>query len=177
MDGNFTEGLQEVIKHSKDEAMRLGSETINIGHLLLGVLKRNDGVGIDVLQSLDVNLGKLKTSLEKELGKSKIVITTNIPLSKNSEKVLKVTYLESKLYKSEKIGSEHLILSILRDEENEGTKCLRQQNINYDTFRKELDSFISGVDSKDIEINISSKSTGKSSPHSSNFSVSHSDCN
>ena len=163
MDGNFTEGLQEVIKHSKDEAMRLGSETINIGHLLLGVLKRNDGVGIDVLQSLDVNLGKLKTSLEKELGKSKIVITTNIPLSKNSEKVLKVTYLESKLYKSEKIGSEHLILSILRDEENEGTKCLRQQNINYDTFRKELDSFISGVDSKDIEINISSKSTGKSS--------------
>ena len=163
MDGNFTEGLQEVIKHSKDEAMRLGSETINIGHLLLGVLKRNDGVGIDVLQSLDVNLGKLKTSLEKELGKCKIVITTNIPLSKNSEKVLKVTYLESKLYKSEKIGSEHLILSILRDEENEGTKCLRQQNINYDTFRKELDSFISGVDSKDIEINISSKSTGKSS--------------
>ena len=162
MDGNFTEGLQEVIKHSKDEAMRLGSETINIGHLLLGVLKRNDGVGIDVLQSLDVNLGKLKTSLEKELGKSKIVITTNIPLSKNSEKVLKVTYLESKLYKSEKIGSEHLILSILRDEENEGTKCLRLQNINYDTFRKELDSFISGVDSKDIEINISSKSTGKS---------------
>ena len=126
-------------------------------------MKRNDGVGIDVLQSLDVNLGKLKTSLEKELGKSKIVITTNIPLSKNSEKVLKVTYLESKLYKSEKIGSEHLILSILRDEENEGTKCLRQQNINYDTFRKELDSFISGVDSKDIEINISSKSTGKSS--------------
>lgn len=163
MEGNFTEGLQEVIKHSKEEAMRLGSETINIGHLLLGVLKRNDGVGIDVLRSLDVNLSKLKTSLEKELGKNKIVITSNIPLSKNSEKVLKVTYLESKLYKSEKIGSEHLILSILRDEENEGTKCLRQQNINYDTFRKELDSFINGVDSKDIEINISSKSTGKSS--------------
>lgn len=162
MEGNFTEGLQEVIKHSKEEAMRLGSETINIGHLLLGVLKRNDGVGIDVLRSLDVNLGKLKTALEKELGKSKIVLTTTIPLSKNSEKVLKVTYLESKLYKSDKIGSEHLILSILRDEENEATKCLRQQNINYDTFRKELDSFINGVDSKDIEINISSKSSGKS---------------
>lgn len=162
MEGNFTEGLQEVIKHSKEEAMRLGSETINIGHLLLGVLKRNDGVGIDVLRSLDVNLGKLKTSLEKELGKSKIVLTTTIPLSKNAEKVLKVTYLESKLYKSDKIGSEHLILSILRDEENEATKCLRQQNINYDTFRKELDSFINGVDSKDIEINISSKSSGKS---------------
>ena len=64
MDGNFTEGLQEVIKHSKEEAMRLVSETINIGHVRLGVLKRNDGVGIDVLRSLDVNLGKLKTSLE-----------------------------------------------------------------------------------------------------------------
>jgi ATP-dependent Clp protease ATP-binding subunit ClpC len=163
MEGNFTEGLQEAIKYSKEEALRLGSESINIGHLLLGVLKRGEGLGIDVLKSLDVNLSKLKIALEKELGKNKIVITSTIPLSKNAEKVLKVTYLESKLYKSDKIGSEHLILSILRDEDNEATKCLREQNVNYDTFRKELDSLINGSDSRDIDINITSKSSGKSS--------------
>jgi len=143
MDGNFTPGLQEVIRFSKEEALRLGHDTIYIGHLLLGVLRRGEGIGIDVLKSLDVDFKKLKTCLEKELNNSPIsIVATNMPLSKSAEKVLKVTYLESKLYKSERIGSEHLILSILRDEDNEATKCLYSQDVNYETFRKELDGFL-----------------------------------
>ncbi len=159
MDGNFTPGLQEVIKYSKEEAIRLGSEYISAGHLLLGVLRRGEGVGIDVLKSLKVNISKLKDTLDYELNSDVISFSkTNIPLSKTAEKIIKVTYLESKLYKSEKIGSEHLILSILRDEENEATKCLREHNVNYDTFRKELDRFISDDKSIDIDINMSGSS-------------------
>lgn len=163
MDGNFTQGLQEVIKYSKEEAIRLGSESINAGHLLLGVLRRNEGIGVDILKNLKVNFSKLKESLEKELNSDLITFSkgTNIPLSRTSEKILKVTYLESKLYKSERIGSEHLILSILRDEENEATKCLREQNVNYDRFRKELDNLLN--DSKTIDINISDGAKGSSS--------------
>lgn len=148
MEGNFTEGLQEAIRNSREEAIRLGHDTIHVGHLLLGVIKRNEGIGIEVLKSLNADLKLLKKHIEKELNTSKISIeTTNLPLSKNAEKILKVTYLESKLYKSEKIGSEHLILSILRDEDNEASRSLYAQDINYDTFRKELDMFINNEDS------------------------------
>lgn len=148
MEGNFTEGLQEAIRNSREEAIRLGHDTIHVGHLLLGVIKRNEGIGIEVLKSLNADLKLLKKHIEKELNTSKISIeTTNLPLSKNAEKILKVTYLESKLYKSEKIGSEHLILSILRDEDNEASRSLYTQDINYDTFRKELDTFINSEDS------------------------------
>lgn len=143
MEANFSEGLQEVIRNSREEAIRLGHDTIQIGHLLLGVLKRNEGIGIEVLKSLNTDLKKLQKSIEKELDTSKISISTvNLSVSKTAEKVLKVTYLESKLYKSEKIGSEHLILSILRDEDNEASRSLFAQDINYDTFRKELDLFL-----------------------------------
>jgi ATP-dependent Clp protease ATP-binding subunit ClpC len=147
MEANFSEGLQEVIRNSREEAMRLGHDTIQIGHLLLGVLKRNEGIGIEVLKSLNTDLKQLQKSIVKELDTSKVSIqTTNLSVSKTAEKVLKVTYLESKLYKSEKIGSEHLILSILRDEENEASRSLHAQDINYDTFRKELDLFINNDD-------------------------------
>lgn len=147
MEANFSEGLQEVIRNSREEAMRLGHDTIQIGHLLLGVLKRNEGIGIEVLKSLNTDLKQLQKSIVKELDTSKVSIqTTNLSVSKTAEKVLKVTYLESKLYKSEKIGSEHLILSILRDEENEASKSLHAQDINYDTFRKELDLYINNDD-------------------------------
>ena len=143
MEANFSEGLQEVIRNSREEAMRLGHDTIQIGHLLLGVLKRNGGIGIEVLKSLNTDLKQLQKSIVKELDTSKISIqTANLSVSKTAEKVLKVTYLESKLYKSEKIGSEHLILSILRDEDNEASRSLFAQDINYDTFRKELDLFL-----------------------------------
>lgn len=168
MDGNFTPGLQEVIKFSKEEAIRLGHDTIYIGHLLLGVLRRGEGVGVDVLNSLQVNFKKLKTCLEKELNNAPVsIISTNLPLSKSAEKVLKVTYLESKLYKSERIGSEHLILSILRDEDNEATKCLYSQDVNYETFRKELDTFLNSNNRK-FEYGDSSAKSSSSSKYNKN---------
>ena len=164
MEANFSEGLQEVIRNSREEAMRLGHDTIQIGHLLLGVLKRNGGIGIEVLKSLNTDLKQLQKSIVKELDTSKISIqTANLSVSKTAEKVLKVTYLESKLYKSEKIGSEHLILSILRDEDNEASRSLHAQDINYDTYRKELDLYINN-DDETLSSTISRSPLKKSKP-------------
>jgi len=172
MEANFSEGLQEVIRNSKEETIRLGHDTIQIGHLLLGVLKRNEGIGIQVLKSLNTDLKKLQKAIEKELDTSKISISTvNLTVSKTAEKVLKVTYLESKLYKSEKIGSEHLILSILRDEDNEASKSLFAQDINYDTFRKELDLFLNNDDETKF-IDNPAKSNSKKSKNTSTYSKS-----
>ena len=172
MEANFSEGLQEVIRNSREEAIRLGHDTIQIGHLLLGVLKRNEGIGIEVLKSLNTDLKQLQKSIEKELDVSKISISTvNLSVSKTAEKVLKVTYLESKLYKSEKIGSEHLILSILRDEDNEASRSLFAQDINYDTFRKELDLFLNN-DDETKSFDNPAKSNSKKSKSTSTYTKS-----
>ena len=69
----------------------------------------------------------------------------NIPLTKQAEKVLKITYLEAKLYKSDVIGTEHLLLGLLRDDENIAAQILQQGfSVTYDAVRAELDSIISG---------------------------------
>lgn len=159
MKGNFSEGLQEAIRFSREEALRLGHDSISIGHLLLGVIRRGEGLSIEVLTSLDVDFKKLKEDIEREIENSSITIIGEgtLPLSKNSEKVLKVTYLESRLYKSQRIGTEHLILSILRDEDNEATKCLHKQDVNYDVFRKELDKSLHLDEDSDSELNDDNK--------------------
>lgn len=170
MKGNFSEGLQEAIRLSRQEALRLGHDAISIGHLLLGVLRRGEGLGMEVLTALGVDFKRLKEDIENEMGNSQITIISeaSMPLSKNSEKVLKVTYLEARLYKSERIGSEHLILSILRDEDNEATKCLHKQDINYDVFRKELDKSLNLDDDIDYESLPTSKSKKSSSSSKNN---------
>jgi ATP-dependent Clp protease ATP-binding subunit ClpC len=176
MKGNFSEGLQESIRLSRQEALRLGHDAISIGHLLLGVIRRGEGMGMEVLTALGVDFKRLKEDVESEMGNSQITIIseTSMPLSKNSEKVLKVTYLEARLYKSERIGSEHLILSILRDEDNESTKCLHKQDINYDVFRKELDKFLNLDEDSEDEIisNDKSKKSSSSSKNNRNKSTS-----
>ncbi len=161
MEGNFTSGLQEVIRYSREEALRLGYDVIMTGHFLLGVIKRGDGLGYEILQNLNVDMLKLKKDIETQLHAPASPLTIgNLPLSKSAEKVLKVTYLESKLYKSDKIGSEHLILSMLRDEENESATCLNLQDVNYDSYRKELDNIVNH-DSNDGDNQPSKGSSGK----------------
>lgn len=163
---NFTKGLKDVILFSREEAMRLGHGVISNGHLLLGVIKRAEGAGYEILVNLDVDMSKLKHDLEKELGTDNSPLTIgNIPLTKSAEKVLKITYLEAKLYKSEKIGTEHLVLSLLRDDgDNEASRCLRLQDINYDSYKKGLDT-IMGSESNDQESN-AGKGGGKTSQSS-----------
>jgi ATP-dependent Clp protease ATP-binding subunit ClpC len=165
MKGNFSEGLQEVIRFSREEAIRLGHDSINIGHLLLGVIRRGEGIGYELLTHLGVDSKRLKKDIEVEIENSSIIVVGEgtLPLSKNSEKVLKVTYLESRLYKSERIGTEHLILSILRDEDNEATTCLHKQDVNYDVFRKELDKTLHLDEDLDSDLNDDNKSKKSSS--------------
>jgi ATP-dependent Clp protease ATP-binding subunit ClpC len=87
----------------------------------------------------------LKKAIEDTVRTSGGTLTIgNIPLTKQAEKVLKITYLEAKLYKSDVIGTEHLLLSLLRDDDNIAAQILHQFNIHYDVVRNELDNIISG---------------------------------
>lgn len=144
MEGNFSERVQEVIRLSREEALRLGHDYIGTEHLLLGIIREGQGVAVKILRNLDVDLVKLKKAIEDTVRTSGGTLTIgNIPLTKQAEKVLKITQIESKIYKSDVIGTEHIILSLLRDEDNIATQILHQFNVTYDNARAELNSILS----------------------------------
>ena len=145
MEGNFSSKVRDVIQFSREEALRLGHDYIGTEHLILGIVRLGDGVAVRILKNLDCDLFKLKKTIEDTVrGTGGSVTIGNIPLTKQAEKVLRITYLEAKLYKSDTIGTEHLLLSLLRDDENIAAQILQQLNITYDSVREELDLIISG---------------------------------
>ncbi len=145
MEGNFSNRVQDVIRLSREEALRLGHDYIGTEHLLLGVIREGEGIAVKILRNLGVDLYKLKKAIEDTVRTSGGTLTIgNIPLTKQAEKVLKITYLEAKLYKSDVIGTEHLLLSLLRDDDNIAAQILHQFNVHYDVVRAELDNIISG---------------------------------
>ena len=147
MEGNFSERVQEVIRLSREEALRLGHDYIGTEHLLLGIIREGQGVAVRILKNLDVDLLSLKKAVEDTVRTSGGTLTIgNIPLTKQAEKVLKITQIESKIYKSDVIGTEHIILSLLRDEDNIATQILHQFNVNYDNARAELNNILSSKD-------------------------------
>ncbi|MDQ3190962.1 MAG: ATP-dependent Clp protease ATP-binding subunit [Bacteroidota bacterium] len=143
MDQKFSPRVKEVINFSREEALRLGHDYIGTEHLLLGIIREGDGMAIKVLKSLNVDLSDLRKTVEHSTkvntGKNP---AGNIPLVKQAEKVLKITYLEAKLMKSSKIGTEHLLLSILKDEDSVATRSLNQINVTYELVKEELDIMI-----------------------------------
>ncbi|MES2063164.1 MAG: ATP-dependent Clp protease ATP-binding subunit [Bacteroidota bacterium] len=142
MEAKFSPRVKDVIQYSREEALRLGHDYIGTEHLLLGLIRDGDGVAIKLLKGLTVDTAKLRRAVEDAV---KGTIGTNvhigsIPLTKQAEKVLKITYLEAKIFKSDVIGTEHLLLSILRDEDNIASQILMQFNVNYEVFKSEVEA-------------------------------------
>ncbi len=150
MEGNFSDRLQDVIRLSREEALRLGHDYIGTEHLLLGIIREGQGVAVRILRNLDCDLMKLKKAIEDTVRTSGGTLTIgNIPLTKQAEKVLKITQIESKIYKADVIGTEHLLLSLLRDEDNIATQILHQFNVTYDAARSELNAMLTVKNPKD----------------------------
>ncbi len=163
MEGNFSNRVQDVIRLSREEALRLGHDYIGTEHLLLGIIREGEGIAVKILRNLGVDLYKLKKAIEDTVRTSGGTLTIgNIPLTKQAEKVLKITYLEAKLYKSDVIGTEHLLLSLLRDDDNIAAQILHQFNVHYDVVRNELDNIISGKPSTPPAAHVSEKKQEKS---------------
>ncbi len=163
MEGNFSNRVQDVIRLSREEALRLGHDYIGTEHLLLGIIREGEGIAVKILRNLGVDLYKLKKAIEDTVRTSGGTLTIgNIPLTKQAEKVLKITYLEAKLYKSDVIGTEHLLLSLLRDDDNIAAQILHQFNVHYDVVRNELDNIISGKPSTPPAQHPTEKKTEKS---------------
>ena len=150
MDGHFSSKVKEIISFSREEALRLGNDFIGTEHLMLGMIRDGQGLGIRILQNLHVDLFNLREELEKVIknkgGTAKSPVNINsLPLTKQAEKVIRITVLEAKSLKSALAESEHLVLSILRNKDNVACQILSQFKVDYDLFKNELE-LVAGID-------------------------------
>jgi len=149
MDSNFSNRVQDVIRLSREEAIRLGHDYIGTEHLLLGIIREGEGIAIKIFKNLGKDIGKIKKAVEDTVRQTGATLTVgNIPLTKQAEKVLKITYLEAKIFKSDVIGTEHLLLSILREDDNLASQILQQFGITYELVKEELSNILSGKSSQ-----------------------------
>ncbi len=142
MEAKFSNRVKEVISLSREEALRLGHDYIGTEHLLLGMIREGEGVAVSILKKLGTSLEELRAAVEratKGTANHNVKNLANIPLTRQSEKVLKITYLEAKIFKSQLIGTEHLLLSILRDEDNIATQILEKFDVNYEVVKEMLE--------------------------------------
>ncbi|ANI89597.1 Clp protease ClpC [Arachidicoccus ginsenosidimutans] len=141
MDNNFSPQVKEIITFSREEALRLGNDFIGTEHLLLGLIREGDNAAIRILKQLNVDLYELRKEVElavKDKTGKNIGDINSLPLTKQAEKVIRITVLEAKSLKSAQIETEHLMLSILKNKENIATQILGQFDIDYDLFRNEI---------------------------------------
>jgi len=141
MDNNFSAQVKEIISYSREEALRLGNDFIGTEHLLLGVIREGENTALKVLQNLNVDLYELRKEVEmavKDKSGKNIQNINSLPLTRQAEKVIRVTVLEAKALKSPMVETEHLLLSILKNKENIATQILNQFEVDYDLFRNEL---------------------------------------
>ena len=141
MDNNFSTQVKEIISYSREEALRLGNDFIGAEHLMLGLIRDQENTAIKILKQLNVNLGELRKEIElavKDKSGKNVANINSLPLTKQAEKVIRVTVLEAKALKSPMVETEHLLLSILKNKENIATQILNQFDIDYDLFRTEL---------------------------------------
>jgi len=143
MDDNFSPRVKDVIAYSKEEALRLGHNFIGTEHLMLGILRDGGGKAIAILNAIEINLEELRRKVEI-LNPAKIDDIhslnnkNNLHLTRQAERALKTTFLEAKLFQSELINTVHLLLCILRNENDPTTKLLSQLNIDYDIIKEQF---------------------------------------
>ncbi|PKP33478.1 MAG: Clp protease ClpC [Bacteroidetes bacterium HGW-Bacteroidetes-16] len=144
MEAKFSQRVKDVLAFSREEAVRLGNNYIGLEHLLLGIIRDGEGMAVQLLNYFGVDLEKCKHELEDSIKNpiSQRVNIENIPLVKQVEKALKITYLEAKVFHADLIGTEHLLLAILKDENNLVTSKLGKDGVNYKSVKDELTSIV-----------------------------------
>jgi ATP-dependent Clp protease ATP-binding subunit ClpC len=141
MDNNFSTQVKEIISYSREEALRLGNDFIGTEHLVLGLIRDGENTAMKILKALNVDLYELRKEIElavKDKTGKNISNINSLPLTKQAEKVIRITVLEAKTHKSPMVESEHLMLSILKNKENIATQILNQFDVDYDMFKSEL---------------------------------------
>ena len=134
MNNPFSQKVSEIIIYSKEEAIRLNNNYIGPEHLLLGLIRDGEGRAIEILNSLNANLPGIKKEIERNIIRPEVPYTSldeEITLNEKASKILRLSILESRLLKSGEAGTEHLVLAILKEEDNLAASVLKEQGIEY----------------------------------------------
>ncbi|HIG90596.1 MAG: ATP-dependent Clp protease ATP-binding subunit [Flavobacteriaceae bacterium] len=163
MDDNFSPRVKDVITYSKEEALRLGHDFIGTEHFVLGLIRSGEGKAIEILNFLDIDLNNLRKKIESlnpvKFDDAKSSSKKNLHLTRQSERALKTTFLEAKLFQSSIINTGHLLLCILRNENDPTTKILNKLEVSYSTVKEEFKSLIADEESSTPESQKSSDET------------------
>ncbi|WP_417854538.1 ATP-dependent Clp protease ATP-binding subunit [Xanthomarina gelatinilytica] len=143
MDDNFSPRVKDVIAYSKEEALRLGHDFIGTEHLMLGLLRDGSGKAINILNALEIDLNHLRRKVEilSPANPNVAVVSNekkNLHLTRQAERALKTTFLEAKLFQSNSINTAHLLLCILRNENDPTTKLLNKLKVDYDNAKEQF---------------------------------------
>ncbi|MFZ9005044.1 MAG: Clp protease N-terminal domain-containing protein, partial [Robiginitalea sp.] len=154
MDDNFSPRVKDVIAYSKEEALRLGHDFIGTEHLMLGLLRDGNGKAISILDAMDVDLDHLRRKVEILSPPNPNATTQpkdkkNLHLTRQAERALKTTFLEAKLFQSSSINTAHLLLCILRNENDPTTKLLHKMKVDYDGVKEQFKSMITSENEED----------------------------
>jgi len=153
MDDNFSPRVKDVIAFSKEEALRLGHDFIGTEHLMLGLLRDGAGKAIDILFALEIDLAHLRKKVEiLSPANSNTAVASNekknLHLTRQAERALKTTFLEAKLFQSSSINTAHLLLCILRNDNDPTTKLLNRLKVDYDGVREQFKGMMVNDDEK-----------------------------
>ena len=151
MDDNFSPRVKDVIAYSKEEALRLGHDFIGTEHLMLGLLRDGNGKAINILNALDIDLNHLRRKVEiLSPANPNVAVASNekknLHLTRQAERALKTTFLEAKLFQSNSINTAHLLLCILRNENDPTTKLLNKLKVDYDNVKEQFKFMITNDD-------------------------------
>jgi ATP-dependent Clp protease ATP-binding subunit ClpC len=151
MDDNFSPRVKDVIAYSKEEALRLGHDFIGTEHLMLGLLRDGNGKAINILNALEIDLNHLRRKVEilSPANPNVAVVSNekkNLHLTRQAERALKTTFLEAKLFQSTSINTAHLLLCILRNENDPTTKLLNKLKVDYDNAKEQFKLMITNDD-------------------------------
>ncbi|MGV8096634.1 MAG: ATP-dependent Clp protease ATP-binding subunit [Mangrovibacterium sp.] len=151
MDSQFSPRIKDVLTYSREEAIRLGNDQIGLEHIFLGILRDGEGIAVDMLSNLGVNLSEVKEALENILRTDKEIDSqASIQLLKSAEKALKLVYLEARALNSPTISTGHLLLAILKDKDSRIAHLLNDFHVNYYILKSRLEDYKQPEDKADF---------------------------
>ena len=142
MDSQFSPRIKDVLSYSREEAIRLGNESIGLEHIFLGILRDGEGIAIEILTNLGINLAEIKQSIEEKLRTGKDVDSqASVQLLKSAEKALKLVYLEARAFNSPTINTGHLLLALIKDKDSMISNIFSEYHLNYYILKSRLEDY------------------------------------
>jgi ATP-dependent Clp protease ATP-binding subunit ClpC len=140
MDSKFSPRIKDVLTYSREEAIRLGNDHIGTEHLFLGIIRDGEGIAIDVMNRLGLDVTKMRKEIELQIRQDhSLQYEAAIPLLKNTEKALKVVFLEARAMKENTVNTGHLLLAILKEKDSLVTSLFKHYNAGYEDIKAQIE--------------------------------------